>query len=1169
MAELYRKILNKKNIYAAAYALPGFLKEKGLIAAVGENDLRLYKQLKYGKYSIDEKFINDCHDELKRLLKEDINDLFKVKLFFKFKKLKDDKPEYRPIHTADLKTLVCLQAIANTIFYDDDLKNGVRHFSSLNSLIPHNFWGNILTDRPEYIYEKWSKKYKGYVHASMDKHDKYLKSKVYSHEAYLDLINCFPNINTNILYQDIMHRLKDKYDESELSRVLQLLLCFIIDEEKVVSGEKVEDHYNEKEFETYYGTAIEDTNVHYTKGLPQGLPHCFFLANLYLLHVKEVVEEQIPCDINYYVDDMTLFCNLDHEMLKDKVKDLNKILKERLSSSKLSPIDKISSFYSKNKISFVLAFHDEDEKCSSIKIDSKKGSMGALMVLARNTSGVNDAISIRLSEDNEKSSKSQADCLLQAIDKELDMIKNENSDEMALYRKRLESYYKFYKIREELIAQNLEGSVASDANPSSFDAKDLMEHGILQSTYHIIHCSRPSDSADICDKVKKFDEKMAGKDGIQSNHLYFTVDCKNYPLYLSIIEPTTVYACLNNEVKRNLSIYNKGDYRLKDLIHDLDTTISIKDTREFVYQISSQFQRDYILAHLCVYLDIPINVTNSYSTFSLKQLKWSELRIIHYLHQPNFNLSKFLLFVRDVIAEADRGMYDNSADPLIFKSLPLFLKTVFSHKQNDLLILSHIYVQSMWKNGSKFLHFFTLHNEEHSVELIRLSYILSQTFSTYQLSSTDYFYLFMSCYFHDISLITYPDVNLYDMDKGTVLKSKDMRKRMIEAYQKIDSYFEDKIRSSHSDDSAFLLRTEPEFDFLDNSTRDLVAAISQAHGENAKDVYVSPEENKKSVESVMTRTHVTHLKSILRLADSLDITRERVSPFYLSKTFPLMPVVSKFHWISHLAVNRCSLVAEYKSLKKKGAKIKDSFLSHDNLREFITLTVRFNTGLDLVAKKSCKIPCKRISIEKKKSTYHVSFGKGDCTCIANDTCPLLCKWMHCKNQWINEELLHIADMSNNDDNRIFTTDVAADYVLDKDKNIVDKYIPFIEDYLDEVEKVTIKDFEGALARLDKALRAVSETEESIKVVREGKLTPETIKKAMDSISNVKEISKEVVKAMTDILQVSVNLLGRNKFAVLWMVYSKKQNETSKEQKNFVMWFRGFMDFIKDYGGLSN
>lgn len=425
----------------------------------------------------------------------------------------------------------------------------------------------------------------------------------------------------------------------------------------------------------------------------------------------------------------------------------------------------------------------------------------------------------------------------------------------------------------------------------------------------------------------------------------------------------------------------------------------------------------------------------------------------------------------------------------------------------------------------------------------------------------------MSCYFHDISLITYPDVNIFEMDKGKMLLSTDRNKQMIEAYKQVDSYFENKIRITHSKDSAFLLRTASEFDFLDNSTRDLVAAISQAHGENAEDVYVNPGDNKMSVESVMTRTHITHLKSILRLADSLDITQDRVSPFYLSKNFPLMPVVSRFHWISHLAVNSCSLVAEYKSLREKGSKIKDSFLSSNNLQEHVTLAVNFNTGLDLISKKPCKSPCKRINIEKKDDSYHLTIGGNNCTCITNENCPLLCKWMHCKNQWINEELLHIADMSNHDDNRIFTTDIAADYVLDKNKSIVDKYIPFIEDYLTEVEKVTKEDFDKALEKLDKAIKIVVEAEKSIKTVREGKTSTDNIEKAMDNLINARSLSEDLTEAMTNILEISVNLIGKKKFESLRLLYSKQYNGETKDLISFILWYQGFMNFIKEKCGL--
>lgn len=37
----------------------------------------------------------------------------------------------------------------------------------------------------------------------------------------------------------------------------------------------------------------------------------------------------------------------------------------------------------------------------------------------------------------------------------------------------------------------------------------------------------------------------------------------------------------------------------------------------------------------------------------------------------------------------------------------------------DKLILTHQYTCEVWKNGSKHLYFYTLHNQEHAIALIR------------------------------------------------------------------------------------------------------------------------------------------------------------------------------------------------------------------------------------------------------------------------------------------------------------------------------------------------------------------------------------------------------------------------------------------------------------------
>lgn len=1040
MSVLFDKILDRRNIYVAAYSLPGYLKEKGLISAVDKNDLLIYKHLLYNPYCIGDTLIDKCKEKLEEILEGECNKLFKLRVFFKFKKQNEDEtPEYRPIHTADIITLICIQAIANVLFFDDNLEEGKRTLSSLNTLVPPNYWGNILTTKPEYLYENWSNKYKGYVKASMEKNAKYGENKVYSHEAYLDLINCFPNINTNILYESILHRLAGLYDVQELERVLQLLLYFNIDQK-----------FNDAELIAYYGTTISETSIFYSKGLPQGLPHCFFLANLYLLNVKKILEQSIDCDIDYYVDDMTLFCNLNHKELNSKVHEVNNILKIALSAERYSPIDTINAFYKNNHIHFQLAFHEDSKKCSSIKIDNKKGSTSNMGILARNTSGVNQVIAIKLNIDSQKSALSLVDGLLTAIKQELKTL-NETSQETALYRKRLESYYKFYTFRRNLISEDIQNNTKANKDLLS-EAKvaEWMDDGILQSSYHLIHCCRPYLSDTINKLVKAFDDRKAGKDGILSSHLYFTEECQHYIEYLHIIEPTTKYASLYNEAKDNIASWSEQELKLKDVLSHLKEDNLIDGSRNFVYRISSKFQRDYILAHLCVFLSIPINVNDCYDTTVVNNLKWYELRIIHYLHQRNFNSEKFFEFASKLLSDEDKGQYNSVSDPLIFKVLPLFNKTVYGHKRNDLLILSHLYVQSMWKNGSKFLHFFTLHNVEHSVELIRQSFSISHVFSIYQLTSTDYFLLYLSCYFHDISLITYPDVNSYNPEDKIDFSNSKLRKKVIEAYKKVDAYFENKIRSSHPKDSAKLLRNDSVFSFLDDPTRDLVANISEAHGQEAEDVYVRPAKRDYSFEKIMTRTHITHLKSIIRLADSLDMSQDRVSPFYLSKTFSMMPEVSGFHWISHLAVNHCSLVSDYDSPKKRKINSK-SYLAKENLIERVNLKIFFNTGIDIASERECIEPCEKIKPTKEEDGYKLVLGKENCKCVEGKACPLICKWMHCKNKYINEEIIHIVEMSNETEDSNFTTEATVNYILDKDKTIVDNYIPFLESYLNKAE----------------------------------------------------------------------------------------------------------------------
>lgn len=318
---LINRVLDERNIYAAIYALPSYVNEIGLLK---KEDSKMYNTLCLCRFLADKEFISSCKQMLKNAL-EDEGFLFSISVHFQLKKVTEDGlPEYRPIHSADIKTLVCLQALANIVFYEDNLEKGIRQINPICMLVPDNFWGNRLTDQVEYIYKNWVGQYKGYVQTTVDKHRHYANTKEFAYEAYLDIKNFFPNINVYNVYEKILERIPDKFDDKReqtnkeqiyendkvcMARILQLLLCF-----------KIDGDLNEKERLIYYGTKVLESDVYYAKGLPQGLPHCAFFANCVMMDVAEIVDKHLKGDKDYYVDDITVFCNEDQKELREIVK---------------------------------------------------------------------------------------------------------------------------------------------------------------------------------------------------------------------------------------------------------------------------------------------------------------------------------------------------------------------------------------------------------------------------------------------------------------------------------------------------------------------------------------------------------------------------------------------------------------------------------------------------------------------------------------------------------------------------------------------------------------------------------------------------------------------------------------------------------------------------------
>ena len=101
------------------------------------------------------------------------------------------------------------------------------------------------------------------------------------------------------------------------------------------------------------------------------------------------------------------------------------------------------------------------------------------------------------------------------------------------------------------------------------------------------------------------------------------------------------------------------------------------------------------------------------------------------------------------------------ADNLLQSVSGIFIRHVKDPIKVDQLLVTHSIVKGLWMNGSKYLYAYTLHNEEHAVELIRLCIRILHTVDYFSLKQDDYLILFLACYLHDISMVVQPSLDSF------------------------------------------------------------------------------------------------------------------------------------------------------------------------------------------------------------------------------------------------------------------------------------------------------------------------------------------------------------------------------------------------------------------------
>jgi hypothetical protein len=149
---------------------------------------------------------------------------------------------------------------------------------------------------------------------------------------------------------------------------------------------------------------------------------------------------------------------------------------------------------------------------------------------------------------------------------------------------------------------------------------------------------------------------------------------------------------------------------------------------------------------------------------------------------------------------------------------------------------------------------------------------------------------------------------------------------------------------------------------------------------------------------------------ILRLADLLDMSKDRVSINVLRRNIKFMPDISKYHWISHMAIDKCTLETEFE-YDYSSKIIENVILSiYLNTKQLSTLGNQDN--------KCTTTMCDDSIINENKLIIMIN---SDCKQECSTSCNFMCKWMTNKHEYLFKELFTLQKYLERNSNTIFNT----------------------------------------------------------------------------------------------------------------------------------------------------
>lgn len=1082
---LYNKIVSRRNIYNSIYSLESYVFEKGLLDTsypvmdmngnkIAEDDLSLYYALS-DKFSLSliNKVIDVCEKRLHRLLDEK-DEYFDVKVYFKIKDKDEDLNciKYRPLHTARLIDMIGMVCILNVLMFDDDVNDG-RRYSELSKLLPHNFFGNIPSLNVSRLFCKWQNKYHEYTESFLSHCKKYQKSHQYLSEVCLDIQNFFPSVNPKIIFDYITEHLSMCYQEEEDKNVLQIaiskLLYFKIQKENV------------EEWQTeYYGKELNpEDNNYWACGIPQGLPQSYFFGNISMIEVKDIMmsKELFDGDAYFYVDDSVIYTAtaLNEGEFKTRINNLNIQLEDYCKNKKESQ-SAVSHFVNKdildfhNKLPYTIQFHDGD-KSVFYGIDEIKNHIDIVNYLGGNISKPGLS-SMSLDELDEEVSLKKLQAFDDVITKKLNALENKQnlSKNESSQIKVLRRYKKFFLYRNRHLqiktAEKGMDEMMEDFKRYTVSIEQFLEKSkddIFQSEYRmLISMSSYEEASEIHNRIKLFEDDVVK----QRKYAFYSKDSEaSIKMRHLVAQP---YQTLVEWARNNLlSFKGQPEQKVMDEFANYVQKISANHTENFtketpivsedtsfVFRHSSEYKR-MILNTIYSYMSsIQPSDIHSFTKDNSRRIKYSELRMLAYLRNRHFDYEKFCYFFNK-LSKKDRSRLSDALDidMCLLEVLGYFISYVKDPDKVDDLILTHRVTKGLWTNGSKFLHTYTLHNEEHAVTLIKQSLHLIRTIDYFALKTLDYYILFLACYLHDISMVLHPDMHgllpsdsnseafvseemlnmrdevakffKIDNEKSMI---KDSGSFLVKLFDDIYSFYENHIRSNHADDSARFIRSKSVdlLAYIEPTILSYVAEVSAAHGYDLLDVFGLRSKAKDDVVSLK------YLMILLRLADLMDASKDRVNYYLLRQNVEYMPMMSRFHWISHLITDKMELAAEYE--------VTDNIDEAHPITEILLFRVYLN--VKLLDSTNEKKKCEKWRCTVSDNKFSIVFNNNGCNL---DCCPVICRWMVNKHNWLLPELAALSEYLNNVNDSMVRTEVKF-IIKYQDKEVLDSDM---YDYVDE------------------------------------------------------------------------------------------------------------------------